>query len=224
MKKLLFFVLILLLTLNCNRVPISGRKQINFLPEFLLMDMSLANYRQFLNENKISTKSSDVKKVKRVGNNIAKAVEDLLKANKRYKKRIKDYQWEFNLVENQSVNAWAMPGGKIVVYSGILPITKDETGLAVVMGHEIAHAIARHGNERMSQQLIMMTGGIALSVAMTEKPEETRKRLTSLRDSRICRLGLDAYRARCCRRLTLRADERPLSADPRFDSDHRLVS
>ena len=89
-------------------------------------------------------------------------------------KRIKDFKWEFNLVEDNTVNAWCMPGGKVVFYTGILPITKDEKGIAVVMGHEIAHAIARHGNERMSQGLALQGGGIALSLALSDKPELTQ--------------------------------------------------
>jgi predicted Zn-dependent protease len=89
-------------------------------------------------------------------------------------KRIKGFEWEFNLVDDKAVNAWAMPGGKIVVYKGILPITKNDTGMAVVMGHEIAHIVAKHGNERMSQQLVVQMGGMALDVAMKEKPEQTR--------------------------------------------------
>jgi predicted Zn-dependent protease len=88
---------------------------------------------------------------------------------------LKDYKWEFNLIESEGKNAWAMPGGKVVVYEGILPITRDEAGLAVVMGHEIAHAIAKHGNERMSQGLIAQMGGMALSKALEEKPGKTRQ-------------------------------------------------
>jgi predicted Zn-dependent protease len=88
---------------------------------------------------------------------------------------LKDYKWEFNLIESEEKNAWAMPGGKVVVYEGILPITKDEAGLAVVMGHEIAHAIAKHGNERMSQGLIAQMGGMALSKALEEQPGKTRQ-------------------------------------------------
>ncbi len=84
------------------------------------------------------------------------------------------YEWEFNLVESDQVNAWCMPGGKVVVYSGIIPVTKNEEGLAVVMGHEIAHAIAGHGNERMSQELLREAGGVGLMVALNEQPQETQ--------------------------------------------------
>ncbi len=89
--------------------------------------------------------------------------------------RIDGFQWEFNLVDDDVPNAWCMPGGKVVVYTGLLPLTQNETGLAVVMGHEIAHAVARHGNERMSQELALQLGGVALSVAIEKKPEETKQ-------------------------------------------------
>ena len=95
-------------------------------------------------------------------------------AQKKLSKRIDGYKWEFNLVEENIVNAWCMPGGKVVVYTGLLPLSQNEAGLAVVMGHEIAHAIARHGNERMSQQLIIAMGGIGLAVALQQKPQETQ--------------------------------------------------
>jgi predicted Zn-dependent protease len=110
--------------------------------------------------------------VKKVGRKIQMAVEQYF-TDKNMSYALKDYKWEFNLIESEGKNAWAMPGGKVVVYEGILPITKDEAGLAVVMGHEIAHAIAKHGNERMSQGLIAQMGGMVLSKAMAEKPEKT---------------------------------------------------
>ncbi|MCB0395812.1 MAG: M48 family metallopeptidase [Flavobacteriales bacterium] len=162
------------ITAACNKVPITGRKQMNLLPESTLVGMSLTNYRDFLKQNPpVASGQTDAQLVSRVGNKIATAVKAYMKSQN-LTDRIKDYQWEFNLVNENTVNAWCMPGGKVVVYSGLLPVTKDETGLAVVMGHEIAHAIARHGNERMSQGLLVQLGGIGLSVAMSEKPEETR--------------------------------------------------
>ncbi len=143
------------------------------LPESQLMSMSLTQYKSFLNENKTIANSDDAQMVKRVGNKIAAAAESYLKRHGQGK-RVKDFNWEFNLVEDNTVNAWCMPGGKVVFYTGILPITKDEAGLAVVMGHEIAHAIARHGNERMSQGLALQGGGIALGVALSDKPQLTQ--------------------------------------------------
>ncbi len=111
--------------------------------------------------------------VKKVGTNIQHAVEKYLSQNG-LSSRLNGYKWEFNLVEDAQVNAWCMPGGKVVVYTGILPITKNEIGLAVVLGHEIAHAIAEHGNERMSQGLLQQLGGTALSVALKDKPQLTQ--------------------------------------------------
>lgn len=165
---------IILSTLGCTKVPISGRKQVNLLPEMQLMDMSLTQYNSFLKENPpMSSKIDATKQVKRVGNRIAHAVEKYMHDNG-LSKRIKNYKWEFNLVNQNTVNAWCMPGGKVVVYQGILPVTKTEAGLAVVMGHEIAHAIARHGNERMSQGLLTQLGGTTLSAALSTKPQMTQ--------------------------------------------------
>lgn len=158
---------------SCSTVPITGRKQLNLLPESELMSMSLTQYSQFLNENKVVQNTNQSEMVVRVGKQIATAVETYLREHG-MKDRAKDFAWEFNLVQDDTPNAWCMPGGKVVVYSGILPITRDETGLAVVMGHEIAHAVARHGNERMSQQMGIQLGGAALSVAIDEKPDATQ--------------------------------------------------
>ena len=167
-------ILIIFLLISCTRVPVTKRKQLNMLPESGLMSLSLTNYREFLGKHTtVSSKDADM--VKRVGNNMSKAVEAFMKQNKKYAKRIKNFKWEFNLVKDELVNAWCMPGGKVVVYTGLLPVTKTEAGLAVVMGHEIAHAIARHGNERMSQGLLAQTGGLALNLALTNQPEQTKK-------------------------------------------------
>ncbi len=159
---------------SCSTVPISGRQQLNLLPESQLAQMGATNYDQFVNEHKLSDDQSKVNMVKNVGNKIAAAVEAYLQEND-MAERLEHYHWQFNLVENQTSNAWAMPGGKIMIYTGILEYTQDEAGLATVMGHEIAHVIAKHGNERMSQGLLIQTGGLALSVAMQEKPEQTQQ-------------------------------------------------
>ena len=111
--------------------------------------------------------------VKQVGGKIQKAVQKYCSEND-LSDRIQGYKWEFNLVEDESINAWAMPGGKVVVHTGLMPIAENETGLAVVMGHEIAHVIARHGSERMSQGLLVQFGSIGLSKAMTNYPVETQ--------------------------------------------------
>ncbi|MCK9292418.1 MAG: M48 family metallopeptidase [Bacteroidales bacterium] len=177
MKKYLpfsvFLLLIALLIASCAKVPLTGRKQINLIPGSQIMSMSFQQYDQFLKENRLSTNQEQTAMVKHVGQKIQHAVESYF-SEKGLSKQLKGFQWEFNLVDSPEANAWCMPGGKVVFYTGILPITKDEAGLAVVMGHEIAHAIAEHGNERMSQGLITELGGIALSVALQEKPEQTQ--------------------------------------------------
>lgn len=161
----------------CASVPITGRKQLNMLPESQLMSMSLTQYQAFLAENKtVASTQSNSQLIKNVGNKISASVEEYLKDNGQ-SKRVANYKWEFNLVDDPTVNAWCMSGGKVVFYTGILPITQNETGVAVVMGHEIAHAIARHGNERMSQALAVQAGGIGLSVALEQKPELTKNLL-----------------------------------------------
>ncbi|WP_016776171.1 M48 family metallopeptidase [Anaerophaga thermohalophila] len=159
--------------ISCSTVPITGRKQMNLLPESEIMAMSLSQYNEFLSQNKLSEDKKNVEMVRRVGNRIASAVEQYFREHG-MSDRLKNFEWEFNLVEDDTPNAWCMPGGRVVVYTGILPITEDETGLAVVMGHEIAHAVARHGNERMSQQLTVQGFGTALAIAIDEKPEQTK--------------------------------------------------
>jgi len=139
-----------------------------------MLSMSFQQYDEFLKNNKLSNNLQQSQMVKKVGKRIQKAVEQYF-SQKNMSHELKNYKWEFNLVENEEVNAWCMPGGKVVVYSGILPVTEDEDGLAVVMGHEIAHAVAKHGNERMSQGLIVQMGGIALSTAFYKHPAETKQ-------------------------------------------------
>lgn len=166
-------MLVTLMLTACATVPITGRKQLNLVSDSEVMAMSFSQYDQFLKENKLSTNKEQTAMVKRVGKKIAAAVEKYM-ADNGYSNHIAGFEWEFNLVDDDTPNAWCMPGGKVVFYTGILPYTKDEEGLAVVMGHEIAHAVAKHGNERMSNQLAVQTGGTALSVAIDEKPEETK--------------------------------------------------
>ncbi len=176
MKLLKVFVPIILLALTvyyCSTVPITGRSQLNLISSGEMNSMSFQQYDEFLKQNKLSSNTSDVEMVKRIGARIQKSVETYF-AQHNLSKELDGYQWEFNLVESNEVNAWCMPGGKVVVYTGILPVAKDETGLAVVMGHEIAHAVAQHGNERMSQGLLQQLGGVALAIALKDQPETTQ--------------------------------------------------
>jgi predicted Zn-dependent protease len=177
MKKIKYFIFVILTSstffLSCSTVPLTGRSQLNMIPSSEMLTMSFQQYDQFLKENKVSTNKANTDMVMRIGGNIQNAVERYMKQNN-LSDRLNGYKWEFNLVEDEQVNAWCMPGGKVVVYTGILPVTQDETGLAVVMGHEIAHAIAEHGNERMSQQLLQQAGAVGLMVAMNDEPAETQ--------------------------------------------------
>jgi predicted Zn-dependent protease len=158
---------------SCTRVAVTGRKQLNFVPDLMINQMSFQNYQEFISKNKISTNAADTQTVKRVGQKIQAAVTEYCNKNN-LADQIKGYQWEFNLVENKEVNAWAMPGGKVVVYTGIMPVVQNDAGLATVLGHEIAHVIARHGAEQMSQGLLVELGGMALSEAVTKQPEKVK--------------------------------------------------
>lgn len=172
----LFLLLIVLIFLwsACTTVPVSGRKQLNFVPDSVMLNMSYKQYAQFLSSHKLSKDEEKTRLVKRVGRRIKDAVETYFVKNN-MEDQLRDYDWEFNLVQSPDVNAWCMPGGKVVVYTGIFPLTKTEAGLSVVTGHEIAHAVAKHGNERMSQQLLVQMGGLTLSKALEEEPKKTRK-------------------------------------------------
>ncbi len=171
--KIFAFCLLILIIASCSEVAITGRKQLNLVPDSQLNAMSFQEYKDFISKNKLSTDTANVQMVRNVGKRIQTAVEKYC-ADNNMSDQLSGYQWEFNLVQDSNVNAWCMPGGKVVVYTGILPVTKNEEGLAVVMGHEIAHAIARHGNERMSQGLLVEMGGMALSEALANKPATTK--------------------------------------------------
>jgi len=172
--RLFALIVASLLLSACGTVPITGRSQLNLIPGQSMLSMSLQQYDQFLKENKVSSNKEQTALVKRVGARIQGAVERYF-ASSGLQDQLLDYKWEFNLVEDKQINAWCMPGGKVVVYTGLLPVARDEAGLAVVMGHEIAHAIAEHGNERMSQGLLTQLGGVALSTALSTKTSETQQ-------------------------------------------------
>jgi predicted Zn-dependent protease len=167
-------IFILFLFNSCSKVPFTGRRQMKAVPNSSLLSMSFSSYSQFLRENKVVSSGEQAQMVKNVGAKMQAAVTRLMNQKKAYRKRIKGFKWEFNLVDDKAANAWCMPGGKVVFYTGIMPICMDETGVAVVMGHEIAHAIASHGNERMSQGLATQLGGVGLAVAMQNKSQETQ--------------------------------------------------
>lgn len=158
----------------CQKNAITGRRSLDLMPESDMISMSLTEYKSFLDSNK-ALPATDARTilVRSVGVKIQHAVEKFY-ADKGLSSELNGFQWEFNVVDQPVVNAWCMPGGKVVVYTGLLPVTKDGPSLAIVMGHEIAHAIARHGNERMSQGMIAQLGGLALSAALSQKPALTK--------------------------------------------------
>ena len=151
--------------LGCSTVPLTGRKQFLAVSDSQINESAATSYRQLLTDpkTKVISNSSDAQRVKRVGNQLAAAIQRYLSQNG-YGDQY-NFQWEFNLIQSNEINAWCMPGGKVAVYSGILPITQNDAGLATVMGHEIGHAIAKHSAERISQQYVAQGLGAAVGVA-----------------------------------------------------------
>jgi predicted Zn-dependent protease len=173
--RLTSFILIILTVVSCSKNPVTGRKQFKLVPEAELQQMALQEYQQFLSTNRVVSPSADrdAEMVRRIGNRLASAVTQYYQSVNNGGD-LQGYNWEFNLVNNKEANAWAMPGGKVVVYTGLLPITQNEAALANVLGHEISHALFQHGNERMSQGLVQQLGGVALSVAVSNQPAQTQ--------------------------------------------------
>ncbi len=165
------FSLIISLSSACTTNKITGRSQLELVPESQVQSMALTQYKEFITSNKLAPSgSNDQEMVKRVGSRIAAAITKWYKDNGAGSD-LDSYKWEFNLVESKEVNAWCMPGGKVVVYTGLLPITQNETALAIVLGHEITHAVAGHGRERMSQQLLAQGIQVAGNVALGSSPQ-----------------------------------------------------
>jgi len=159
----------------CSKNPITGRNQAKLVSEAELQQMATQQYQQFLSTNKVvsSSVNRDAEMVKRVGQRVTRAVTEYVTQLGK-PDLLNGYSWEYNLVEDPAANAWCMPGGKIVVYTGLLPITQNEAALAAVMGHEVAHAVLTHGNERVSQGLINQGLGTALSIALSNQPSTTQ--------------------------------------------------
>jgi len=169
---------LLVVLAGCSEVPITGRRQLSFVPASLVTSMSLQQYDQLISQSKLSTDAQATAMVKRVGEKIVQAVGEYSKTHSE-KDPFAGYKWEFNLIEDKQVNAFAMPGGKVVVYTGILPATQNETGLATVLGHEIAHVFAGHGGERLSESLLTQIGAVGLDVALQKQPEQTKSLFVS---------------------------------------------
>ncbi len=171
MKKLLILLMAAFLLQGCARNIITGRNQLNLVSSDDLQAMALVQYKEFLTANNVvPSGSSNAEMVRRVGNRIAIAVKQYY-ADNGLPHALDNYNWEFNLVDNKEVNAWCMPGGKVVVYTGILPITQTETGLAIVLAHEITHAVVGHGRERVSQQMVAQGIGIIGGAALSSDPK-----------------------------------------------------
>lgn len=169
-SRLLALPIMLALLAGCSKVPITGRSQLNLLSEGEMMSMSFTQYQNFLKEHPpLPSSDQRVVLVKGIGNRLAAAATTFLKEHDAAD-RVANFEWDFNVVDDPMVNAWCMPGGKVVVYTGLLPVAQDEASLALVMGHEIAHAIARHGNERMSQALAVQGAGLTLQAFTAENP------------------------------------------------------
>ena len=173
MVKKLFLAAGLALAAGCTTVPITGRRTLNLVPESEMNSLAVTQYKETLGTAKLSTNATEVAQVRRVGQRIQAAVEKYFR-DQGQSDQLAGYQWEFNLIDDaKTVNAWCMPGGKVAVYTGILPLTRDDNGLAVVLGHEISHAVARHGAERMSDQMLAQLGTSAVSTALSKNPTAT---------------------------------------------------
>lgn len=174
-RKITLFFILSAMIVACSKNALTGKKQLTLLPESELQNMAVQEYQSFLSANKVVSTSNnrDAEMVRRVGQRIVKAVESYY-AEKGMSDKLAGFKWETNLVDDKTVNAWCMPGGKIVVYTGILPVTQNEAALAAVMGHEVSHALLQHGNQRMSQGLLASVGQVALAVAVANKPQETQ--------------------------------------------------
>ncbi len=153
----------------CTTVPVTGRSQLSLISNAEIIPMANQQYAEVVKKGPLSRNAEQTAMIRRVGVNIQKAVEQYM-AEKNLSAQLNGFAWEFNLIEEPTVNAWCMPGGKVAFYTGILPVCKDETGVAVVMGHEVAHAIANHGRERMSQQMVAQVGVQSLGALMGQNP------------------------------------------------------
>lgn len=174
-KRITIVLLAAILIVACSKNALTGKSQFTLLPEAELQSMAMQEYTTFLSTNKVVAvnNNKDAAMVQRVGQRIIKSVQDYY-TEKAMADQLNGFKWEVNLVDDKTVNAWCMPGGKIVVYTGILPVTQNEAALAAVMGHEVSHALLQHGNQRMSQGLVQQLGGVALQVALANKPQETQ--------------------------------------------------
>jgi predicted Zn-dependent protease len=174
MKQIAMLFAIIFLFIACSTVPITGRSRVNFVSDSKVLPASFAQYKGFLAENKLSTDKKLSTQIKDIGKNISEAVDRFMRANE-MTSEADAYKWEFNLIEDKTINAWCMPGGKVVFYTGIMPICANENGVAAVMGHEVAHAFAKHGQERMSQGRMQQIGGLAVALGTSNEDPKTQQ-------------------------------------------------
>ncbi|HVW98038.1 MAG TPA: M48 family metallopeptidase [Mucilaginibacter sp.] len=182
MKKIAIFLTLFIAALiySCSTVPLTGRKQLSLADDAAINQSAAQSYSQLLSDPKtvVINSGTDAQRVKRVGNQLASAIESYLNANGfggQY-----NFKWEFNLIKSDEVNAWCMPGGKVAVYSGLMPLAKTDAELATVMGHEIGHAIAHHSAERISQEMVAQGIGSAVSAATSTKSQATQNIINSM--------------------------------------------
>lgn len=177
MKRTFLGFILLTVAFACAKVPLTNRKQILLVPNDQMLQLSATEYKSFLDTSQVINSTADAQMVNRVGDRIRRAVESYMNQNG-YAQRLEGFNWEYHLVQDRQVNAWCMPGGKIVVYSGILPYTQNEAGLATVLGHEVSHAVAEHGNERMSEGLVanglLQVGQVATGIATARKSPQVQ--------------------------------------------------
>jgi predicted Zn-dependent protease len=174
MKQIAILFVFAFLFIACSTVPITGRSRVNFVNDSKVLPTSFAQYKGFLAENKLSTDKKLTNQIKDIGKNISEAVDRFMRAND-MTSEANSYKWEFNLIQDKTINAWCMPGGKVVFYTGIMPICANENGVAAVMGHEVAHAFAKHGQERMSQGRIQQIGGLAVALGTSNEDPKTQQ-------------------------------------------------
>ncbi|WEK34375.1 MAG: M48 family metallopeptidase [Candidatus Pseudobacter hemicellulosilyticus] len=180
MPRIFLVSALLIGLLGCSQNAITGKNQLTLYNDADIQSMAATQYKQFLTENKVvaTSTSKDAEMVRRIGQRLTTAINSYY-STQGLSKELEGYAWEYNLVDSKEVNAWCMPGGKIVVYTGLLPITQNEAALAVVMGHEIAHALAKHGNERMSRGALQEMGATALQAAISNKSAVAQNLLLS---------------------------------------------
>ncbi|HKJ05965.1 MAG TPA: M48 family metallopeptidase [Flavobacteriaceae bacterium] len=174
MKKYLALFLTTIFLVSCSTVPITGRKRVNIVNDAEILPVSYQQYQGFLEEHQLSDNRNAAYEVKAVGKRISQAVDKFMRANG-MTEEANMYRWEFNLIEDDAVNAWCMPGGKVVFYEGILPICANDDGIAAVMGHEVAHAFAKHGQERMTTAYAQQLGGLAVALSTSNKDPRSQQ-------------------------------------------------